>query len=485
MQPTLEQQAIIDAATSRPTRNLAISAFAGAGKTATLVMLAKALPKQSLYIAFNKSIAEEASTRFPIWVTCKTLHSLAYAAIITPTKSFRKVAGYSDTKAILGLLGKELNHLPDFRALEIVYFSLGVIKEFCRSASFDLAGFVWGYMAEQGVVAEYDMRLPGILKLWEAMTDPKSTITMTHDVYLKLFQLSKPVLDFDIVYQDEFQDANPVTLDIFYRQKCQLVAVGDPYQSIYEWRGAVDAFKTIPEDWVRLKLTESFRFTSDIASIATKLLYIAGEDSPVVGLGKAKDDGSRAILCRTNLDILTHLLAAKDAKEKVFVMADLADLWSKLYHINSLAWGNKPKYPNKQLKMFSNMDELIKEAEHNHEFKKLLNFGTLLASGKGLHTNIQAIKEVVVEKMEDADYSVATLHKSKGLEWDSVFIDSEVINLEQEDMTMAEILADGQLLSLLYVGVTRARAVLSMPSELHEVLASASLLRSEYKELML
>lgn len=484
MKPTLEQQAIIDAATSRPVRNLAISAYAGAGKTATLVMLAKALPKQSLYIAFNKSIAEEASELFPVWVTCKTLHSLAYAAVITPQKMFRKVAGYSDTKAILRLLDKELGYLPDYMALEAVYFTLEVIKEFCQSASFDLAGFVYWYMVEQGIQLEYDMRLPSVLKLWEAMTDPKSTITMTHDVYLKLFQLSKPVLDFDVIYQDEFQDANPVTLDIFYRQKCQLVAVGDPYQSIYEWRGAVDAFKTIPEDWVKLKLTESFRFTPEIASIATKLLHIAGEDSPVVGLGKAKGDGSRAILCRTNLDILTHLLAAKNAKEKVFVMADLADLWSKLYHISSLSSGSKPKYPNRQLKMFSNMDELVKEAEHNHEFKKLLNFGTLLASGKGLHANIVDIKEVVVDKQEDAAYTIATLHRSKGLEYDHVTIDSNAINLDQEDLTIAEILADGQLLNLLYVGVTRARASLSSPDELHEVISMCGMLRDEYLEVV-
>jgi ATP-dependent exoDNAse (exonuclease V) beta subunit len=130
------------------------------------------------------------------------------------------------------------------------------------------------------------------------------------------------------------------------------------------------------------------------------------------------------------------------------------------------------------------MDELVEEAEHNHELRKLLNFGTLLASGKGLHANIVAIKEVVVEKMEDAEYTIATLHRSKGLEFHSVAIDSNAINLEQEAKTTAEILAEGQLLNLLYVGVTRARAVLSIPSELHEVLANAMVLRGEYKELI-
>jgi hypothetical protein len=812
MNPTTEQLAIISAAKT-PT-NLAISAYAGAGKTSTLVMVAKELTKPSLYIAFNKSIAEEAGTKFPVWVTCKTLHSLAYASIITPNKMFRKVAGYTDTKAVLRLLDSELGYLPDFKALEAVYKVLDLVKEFCQSASFDSSEFIRGYLADSEELADLEPLTKMFNKLWEAMTDPKSTITMTHDVYLKLFQLSKPVLDFEVIYQDEFQDANPVTLDIFYRQKAKLIAVGDAYQClvegtlvddkpieslqvgdlvssavagtivsrpitaisktyksdkvvkietssgrsltstcnhthfaripkgkhgymvylmyregfgyrigctqdfrqrcsaegaskvwvlgsfgdnqvkargfeqvtsftygvptlvyqprsttnefpqsyfdevfaamsglgrvtqlfedfklspenplyipqavkkdsitctitllgdsrsltspyhkysailtneqgslfntsfpkysvrdtgkgngtcrvegvskdlavcyqlytdlkevfpqtslkelakvhsgvsfdhvaasclcpdmeilvehegslvvdtiskvsledykgyvydlnvqgthnfiaggvvthncIYAWRGAVDAFKTIPDTWERLKLTESFRFNSEIAGIASKLLYIAGEDSPVVGLGGMKGDGSKAILCRTNLDILTHLLAAKNAKEKVFVMADLADLWSKLYHISALAAGSKPKYPNKQLKMFSNMDELVKESEHNHEFKKLLNFGATLASGQGLHANIVAIKEIVVDKQEDSEYTIATIHKVKGCEYDTVVMDSNCF-YPKDDQTEEGLLYSEQTLELMYVAVTRSRGNLSIPPELQEVIAN-------------
>jgi hypothetical protein len=41
-------------------------------------------------------------------------------------------------------------------------------------------------------------------------------------------------------------------------QQCQVIYVGDPYQQIYEWRGAVNAMEHIraPE----CALTESFRF---------------------------------------------------------------------------------------------------------------------------------------------------------------------------------------------------------------------------------
>ncbi|APS68750.1 hypothetical protein AVI55_16905 (plasmid) [Piscirickettsia salmonis] len=45
------------------------------------------------------------------------------------------------------------------------------------------------------------------------------TIGITHDGYLKLYQLSKPILNqYDFIMLDEAQDANPAILDIFERQ---------------------------------------------------------------------------------------------------------------------------------------------------------------------------------------------------------------------------------------------------------------------------
>jgi F-box protein 18 (helicase) len=58
MQPTPEQQVIIDFAVSSK-ENLLIRAFAGTAKTTTLEFIARALPIQPiLCLAFNKRIAE-------------------------------------------------------------------------------------------------------------------------------------------------------------------------------------------------------------------------------------------------------------------------------------------------------------------------------------------------------------------------------------------------------------------------------------------
>lgn len=55
---------------------------AGTGKTTTLVKYAEQRPHlRFLYVAFNKSVANEAQRRFPSNVISKTVHSLAFADI--------------------------------------------------------------------------------------------------------------------------------------------------------------------------------------------------------------------------------------------------------------------------------------------------------------------------------------------------------------------------------------------------------------------
>lgn len=480
MLPTQEQQLIIDSARQR--HNLAITAFAGSGKTATCMFVAKELTKPSLYIAFNKSIATEANEKFPIHVDCKTLHSLAYADIISPNKMFKKVSGFVDTKEVIQLLDKQLELLTDSEVLEVVYLVIDVIRFFCQSASFSLEDFSEEYLSEAYTSEQRAMYKPLVVQVWAAMTSKSSNLKMTHDVYLKLFQLSKPVLDqYEVIYLDEAQDSNPVSLDIFYRQThAQLVMVGDPYQSIYEWRGAINAFDTIPTSFVRKELTESFRFTQEIADIANKLTYIAGNNIQIKGLFQSNLESSKAIICRTNASILSRLLSAVQNKDKVFVLADLQDLWSKMYHISALVGGAKPRYPNKSLIGFHSFDELKREAEHSAELRKLLNLSSILASGRGTHANIVSIKEVIVEDVDLADYTISTAHKSKGLEWESVELDDDMLDLEEEERPLVEVLKTGQTLNLIYVAITRAKHKVKIPSSVYEVLEQATYLRSQW-----
>ena len=79
MKPTDEQTAAADAFHAGD--HLALQAGAGTGKTTTLALLARTTTRRGRYLAFNRAIAQDARTRFPNTVQCKTAHALAYAAI--------------------------------------------------------------------------------------------------------------------------------------------------------------------------------------------------------------------------------------------------------------------------------------------------------------------------------------------------------------------------------------------------------------------
>lgn len=68
------------------------------------------------------------------------------------------------------------------------------------------------------------------------MISPGGDCPTTHDAYVKNWQLSKPVLNYDYIMFDEAQDENPVLLHVILSQKCQKIFVGDKFQSIYQFR---------------------------------------------------------------------------------------------------------------------------------------------------------------------------------------------------------------------------------------------------------
>ena len=71
--PTDEQKRIFTFIKKRP-ENILIEAYAGAGKTTTIVEAIKLLPKDKniMFLAFNKHIQEELKTKLPEHVRCYT-----------------------------------------------------------------------------------------------------------------------------------------------------------------------------------------------------------------------------------------------------------------------------------------------------------------------------------------------------------------------------------------------------------------------------
>ena len=210
--------------------NLKINALAGTGKTSTLRAIAHNLPqKKVLYLAFNKSVQTEASESFPKNVYARTIHSLAYRSMSIFEAHWQTKLGIRHTiKDYAQMLGLDLRA---GRTIKTIYCLREAIRAFQSSGDLlpssqhipppELRSIKSS--TERTWIREIvDTYAP---RLWASMIDPtKATFGITHDTYLKLWQLSgAKISGVDLIMLDEAQDANPVMMDIlkkldFYQQ---------------------------------------------------------------------------------------------------------------------------------------------------------------------------------------------------------------------------------------------------------------------------
>src|SRR5258708_5695876 len=156
--------------------------------------------------------------------------------------------------------------------------------------------------------------VPWAVRAWADLRDRDGRLRFEHDAYLKIWQLSDPVIDAAYVLLDEAQDADPVVTAVLLAQKdMRLISVGDPAQQIYAWRGAIDAMDAF--DGHQLTLSQSFRFAPAIADAAPKWLEllrshlaIRGTDSLPSAIGQC--DRPDAVLCRTNGGAMAEVIKA-------------------------------------------------------------------------------------------------------------------------------------------------------------------------------
>lgn len=112
-------------------------------------------------------------------------------------------------------------------------------------------------------------------KIWTMLDDPENALS-THSSVMKQAQLKQLRIPGTFLLVDEVQDLNPCQLDWFIQQHKQgmhVFFVGDMAQQIYSFRGAKSGPLLDYQDAQDLKLTVSFRFGRNIATIANTILF--------------------------------------------------------------------------------------------------------------------------------------------------------------------------------------------------------------------
>lgn len=443
-------------------QNIKVNAYAGCGKTHTLLNFAKEQisPKErGLYLAFNRSLKEEAQKKFPKNILCLTTHGLAY-------KNF-------GVKLVHKINPIQMKHLEKFceKKDDVGFYDFFVravyltFKNFCYSkdltiqkkhiefTELDDAGFKDEFLS---LYSEEEL-ISSTEKLFLASIDENDDTPIDHDVYLKLMHLTQPRLAYDFILLDEAQDSNPVVYDIVNKQThSRKILVGDSYQAIYQFRNTMDGLNEF--DGTKFSLTSSYRFDKNIAQVLNTFLLLYGETKPVRGLSSVSSNiyhynsasseqelkstiheliliynGSVAVLGRTNMELLETALNCIDLGVKFHFLGGESQLqFELLFELYDILRNNtEPK--NAFLKAFAaqfphklnGLAFIEKLKEHcellNNEWFFRCKF--VLRYKNNLAMVINHLRSLMVTNANQPNVvTLSTVHKAKGLEYDYVFL---------------------------------------------------------------
>lgn len=498
---TAEQESILSAKEDV----LKVTAYAGSGKTFVLENFAKRnIKSKGLYIAFNRDLKLEAEKRFPPSVKCLTMHGLAFSR-------FGKDLANKLNKPIYPQHLIEYLDVPTSIAdlYSKLIFNSVINFTYSRDHGIEKKHITFG--EELALISEILKKTPNSSELtdittskilsdieliWSHMIDEKSPLGTTHDTYLKLFQLHRPKLPYSTILLDEAQDVNPAMLDIFERQKCRKVLTGDPYQSIYQFRRAVDGMTNSKADQ-NYYLTKSFRFGQSIANIASTFLPLRGESRPVFGredieskIGSPNDlkeflsYQNKAVITRTNAQIFAESVRFASMGYTVYVEGGEKMLnFDLLTDLSRMKEGAVPqdsflstffKTSGKNgTQAFNMLEEFATEnsiSEWQFRCKLINNYGKELPNAINLLKKALATAE---EKPSNDVVIITNVHKSKGLEYDAVLLADDfdltpiqegkkgvISTISLNSMSPLHAEKQAENVNLLYVALTRAKKFL-------------------------
>lgn len=466
--------------------NLVVDAKAGSGKTTTIVEALKLLPSRDpqtflppsvVFLAFNKSIAETLSARCPRHVSCSTFHSLGFRALKDAGAVARnvKVESGKCRKLVWDRMDREN---PDIQSV-IRLVSL-LKQQFPPVETTD-------EVLDLASRFDLDLQEPQAsarvaLAVLDVSNRDLTQIDFDDMLYLPVIR-NIPFQTYDWIFVDEAQDLNTIQHEILWRlqkpataQPCsptRLVAVGDPRQAIYGFRGASsNSMNELAERFratvlplsvcyrcSRAVISRAQRYVPDIlphstapeGSVQTLGQYgpqdfpvgsavLCRNTAPLVGLayGLLQRDVPCTILGRdigANLIATVKKMRATDLK----TLRDRLQAWASREAERAIAEGRSP--------------------EHFYDQQECLFFfiSSLDEDSQGVSDLIAKIELMFSDPSGDNRNRVtlSTVHKAKGLEYPVVFLLDAAKLMPSRYATLPW--QQEQERNLIYVAITRAQ----------------------------
>jgi DNA helicase-2/ATP-dependent DNA helicase PcrA len=469
MEPSKYQQAVYDHMNTG--RNLMVEAVAGSGKTTTIIGCMKFIPfgSSATFVCFNKSIAKELQARVPAGVQACTMHSYGYAAI--KKQGWVKVVG-EKTKWTL----KDQFDMDDKDQMKHFYAILPFVSNMISL----LKAHLWTERSLDQVYTlelaqQYGHEEPSkewfsyMQETWERCLRDRKRCDFDDMIYWPiLFGLDLPKSDY--VFVDEAQDLNPVQIEMvsrMYHTKC--IVVGDTYQAIYGFRGAdAEAMQKLKDKLNAdvLPLSICYRCDSKIIEEAKQIVphIEARTDAPegqvndlsIEKFHEALTDGDY-VLCRVTAPLVQHALRLIAAGRRAVVMGrEIGQGLIKL--IESVTDSNDIKIFLAELQAYrvtqaEKLEKRGRDAELIMLHDKCDTLEALASealSVKAMHMTIDQL----FDENASGGVTFSTIHKSKGLEADRIFIlRPDVLPHPMAKKPWQQV----QEKNLKYVAVTRAK----------------------------
>ena len=475
--------------------NAVISAKAGSGKTSTCVTAIKLIkPKNKvMFLAFNKSIAEELSQKLKDYpnVEVRTSHSLGFAIIRKNVEGEVELDEFKYRRYIKSNIS-ELTTIDVTLTKNQLY---NYIESIC--ALVDFARFNLAQTAEEvkSLAVKYDVPIffdecDVVIKVLEWGKTELNSIDYADMVWLPVeLSMNARAFQKDFIFIDECQDQSLMSIELFlkcFKRGTRFIAVGDEDQCINTFCGSSEEAFQYMKDYPKTSqfdLPICYRCPKTVVELAKTLVpdIECREDAPKGDIiEKCWTSSLRSgdmVLCRSKaplLKVYTKLLRkgiqcyikGQDIGtnlKKLIEEVDIEELntnlksdgvfvrlYDNLFEIrNKLMESKGLDYQDATLTNYiTNMYDMIKAL-------------TVLAENYTTKTELLShIDEIFDETREGVILS--TIHKAKGLEADNVYI---LCNSSMPSSLAKKEWEKNAEQNLIYVAYTRAKKKLGFISE--------------------
>lgn len=480
--------------------NIILLASAGSGKTTTAIEAATreaCRGKRVKFLAFNKNIDEELGLRLPKGIDHSTFHSAGLAALSASTGG----SPFSSKKSRPKIDGQKVRYIlkDQLKSSAFALYASPVAKlvSYAKSAGIGTELLSDTYNNWHDLVSHFDLQMEEGIEVERVIRYAMAALTESNarrDVldfddmlYLPLL-LGVAFPSYDLLFIDEAQDTNAVqrallrrmlnyenttssnqAVDFYSRKESssrsllgtsesrvpeqissssgsriqsRLVAVGDPNQAIYGFRGAdADAMTRMKEefDMTELPLSVSYRCSKAVVREAMKWesggLIKAhdtapeGEVAPRDHYDKELFQPTSAGLCRNTTPLIAFAFALIERGIGVHVLG--RDIGQGL--VSTIRACKATSLDELEMTLIRRRNSEAKTCRRNgneqdasavEDKYDCLNVFVQQAKQK-LHAGIQWIEETITQLFDEKRrglLTLSTIHKAKGLEWPTVFL---------------------------------------------------------------